>query len=483
MVRALLCACALLVVASSHAETGHGTGSAGIPESQTGRELVSFLKAYNTQDLDEERWKRWYSVYGPLEVKQVLDSTETDLTVWAQGTVTKGWIRLRVALKEEPPHELDGIGIVTGYVPEEALSPPTVRLTQSRLVEEASSYLDRLAAADYFSGTVIIARGGQPILARAFGQASKRHRVPNQVDTKYNLGSISKVFTAVGVAQLVDQGRLRFTDTIAQHLPGLDSAIAGEATIHHLLTHTSGTGRGAFHAEAFTDRQRHSVSDLLAMTIAPPDFEPGSDVHYSNEGFVILGAIIEKTSGSDYFTFIQRGIYDAIGMKDSGAFEADREIPNVATGYTHWRWKGNRDFAFEEGPRRNNDFMRALRGNPSCCTYSTAPDLLKFANALQNNFLSVGVTKALLGERVWLPGLPGTAGREGYAYGFEVLEVDGVLRIGKSGSIDGVSARLDMYPSLGYTVIVLSNYDTIGNLVVPDHLGTLVMATHGTAPQ
>ncbi|MGH9868466.1 MAG: serine hydrolase domain-containing protein [Candidatus Polarisedimenticolia bacterium] len=463
----------LLLVASGARAT-----AAGVPETPAGRELVSFLESYNARRLDEERWKRWFSIYGPLEVKQVAASADTDLSVWAQGGLTGGWVKLRIVLEEAPPHKLDGIGVTTGYLPEMAFAQAP--LTERRLVEEAGSYLDRLAAEDYFSGTVLIARHGKPILARAWGQASRRHGVPNGIETKYNLGSLTKVFTAVAVAKLVDEGRLRFDDTIAGRLPGYASRIADRATIHQLLTHTSGTGRGAFHAQAFSDRQRHSVSDLLAMTIAPPDFEPGTGVRYSNEAWIILAAIIEKASGMDYDTFVRKNVYDPAGMKDSGPFEADQDTPGVATGYTRWRWHGDRNFTFEDGPRRSNDFMRALKGNPSCCSYATAPDLLRFANALlENRLLSAGTTQTLLAEHVWQPEYPGAAGREGYAYGFELVKVGDVLRVGKAGSIDGVSTRLDIYPALGYTVIVLSNYDSIAHLIVADHLGTLVMATRG----
>src|SRR5688572_30261375 len=92
------------------AASGARASAAVVPETPAGRELVSFLESYNARRLDEERWKRWFSIYGPLEVRHVAASADTDLSVWAQGSLTRGWVKLRIVLEEAPPHKLDGIG-------------------------------------------------------------------------------------------------------------------------------------------------------------------------------------------------------------------------------------------------------------------------------------------------------------------------------------------------------------------------------------
>lgn len=445
-----------------------------LPDTPAGKEMGEFLKKYNAQSDKDPRWQRWFSVYGPVEFYSVEASSDYDLKIWVRGTLTKGWVQFRLVLEDAPPHKLDGIGITTGFRPKVTIKV-IKSLTSPQLIKNVGIYLNQLNKADYFSGAVLIAKDGVPIFRQAYGMASKRYNFPNQPDTKFNLGSVTKMFTAVATTQLAEQGKLSFNDTIAKHLPNYPNEIAKKATIHQLLTHTSGIGRGKWHNEAFQDRFVRPISEQLAMTIAPPNFEPGSDVRYSNEAWIVLAAIIEKVSGQTFYDYIQKNIYDRAGMKDSGAFEGDREIPNLATNYTHFRWKGERDFEFEAGARRNTNFMSAIRGNADGRTFSTVDDLNKFAVALKNHkLLNAESLKLLMTRHIELPAPSWSGIKEGYGYGLEIKSVGNLTYTGKAGSSDGVSTRFDMY-SNGYTVIVLSNYDSIGDLVVADYIRDLFL--------
>jgi CubicO group peptidase (beta-lactamase class C family) len=435
--------------------------------------LASFLEEFNTGRVEEPRWQRWRQIYGPVELVTVARSEEARLDIWTRGTLTGAYLGLSARMKPDTPAELDGIGAFTGLHP--ALPEPLPAVEAARLPEMVNAYLDRLAREDYFSGVVLVARGEQVIVTRACGRASARWGVDNTPDTRFNIGSITKMFTAVAVAQLVSAGRLSWHDTIRKHLPAYPDPQAETATIHQLLTHTSGVGRGRFHEEGIPSKTIRSLTDWLAIAPAAPDFPPGTDVRYSNEAFLLLGAIVEAASGMEFDRYLQERVYAPAGMRDSGNFHMDAETPRVATEYTRWRWLPGGEPVWDAGPRRMSVVRKGMKGGPWGLTHTTAPDLHRFVTALMSGRL---VERAhvdlLLKPHVDLPGFEGSDQKEAYGYGTEVRTVGGVLRVGKEGSTEGVSCRLDYFPASGFTVVVLSNYDSIGHLVVADYLAELV---------
>lgn len=173
-------------------------------------------------------------------------------------------------------------------------------------------------------------------------------------------------------------------------------------------------------------------------------------------------------------TTFKKNIYDRAGMRDSGAFEGDREVTNLATGYTNFRWKGERVFEFEAGERRNTTYMSPIRGSADARSFSTVDDLFRFEAALKSHkLLNAESLKLLTDRHVELPGPSGSGITEAYGYGLEIRTLADLTYTGKDGSVDGVSTRFDMY-SNGYTVIVLSNYGSISDLVVADHIRDLL---------
>jgi CubicO group peptidase (beta-lactamase class C family) len=220
-----------------------------------------------------------------------------------------------------------------------------------------SSYFDPLAAADVFSGAVHISKNGHVLFERAYGLADRATGLPNRTDTKFNLGSMNKMFTAVAVGQLVEQGKLTFDDTVAHWLP--DRAIDGadRITLHHLLTHTSDMG------DFFGPRFFSGGKDLLntlwdyfpLFESTPLAFEPGARWSYSNAGFIVLGAIVERASDEDYFDYVRGHLLRPSGMHDTDSYARDEQVPNLATGYTRFGPRG-----IEAGsPRPNIDTLPA----------------------------------------------------------------------------------------------------------------------------
>src|SRR5437763_11227801 len=184
----------------------------------------------------------------------------------------------------------------------EAAAPPR-KLTEAEVTESLAAYLEGLAKEDKFSGVVLVARGGKPFFVKAYGLADKTRNLVNNLETKFNLGSMNKMFTAVAIAQLAEQGKLAFDDKVGKLLPDYPNKdVASKVTIHHLLTHTSGLGsywNAKFDARRATIK---TVADYLGLFADEPLlFEPGARFEYSNSGFIVLGASLERGSGARHY--------------------------------------------------------------------------------------------------------------------------------------------------------------------------------------
>lgn len=317
------------------------------------------------------------------------------------------------------------------------------------VAKEVDAKLSKLTAEDKFSGAVLIAKDGRAIFQKAYGYADREAKIPNNLETRFRLGSMNKMFTSVAVAQLVQAGKLKYTDTLAQVLPDYpDKEIAQKITIHHLLTHTSGLG------DIFTpefDKKKdslHEIKEYLPLfTGKPLKFEPGKSWAYSNAGFIVLGLIIEKVSGESYYDYVQQHIYDAAGMKSSGSFPKTEKVANLAVGYMRQGADGKLVSNWETLPWRG---MSAGGGD------STLGDLLRFDQALRaHKLLNAEMTETILTGKVQ----PGPQENRKYAYGFEDHLLDGRHVVGHSGGAPGMNSELDIDLKKGYTIIVLANID------------------------
>jgi len=322
--------------------------------------------------------------------------------------------------------------------------------SDEEIVKETEIYLEQASAADAFSGAVLIAKDGKPIFKKAYGSADKSSNTPNNVDTKFNLGSIDKSFTAVSIAQLVQRGKLSFNDRISKYLPDYpNQTVAAKVTIHQLLTHTS--GMGMYFNDEFMKRRASlkTLSDLLPLFVNDPlDFEPGQKMQYSNSGYVVLGLVIEKLTGQNYFDYVRKHIFEPAGMTNTASYELDQKVPNLAIGYTNVGVTGRP----EPGPRKDSTPHLTGRGSSAGGGYSTLDDLLKFGQALMDHrLLNQQYTDVVLSNQM-PPGQP-PAG-----YGF-LVQVNGARAIGNNGGGPGINSTFSIYPELGYTVVVMSNYD------------------------
>jgi CubicO group peptidase (beta-lactamase class C family) len=331
-----------------------------------------------------------------------------------------------------------------------SLRPPApaadTKFSDRHITEELDAHLKKLAGADVFSGAVLVARGSNVLYEKAFGEANKDFKALNNVDTKFNLGSMNKMFTAVAVAQLIEAGKLSFDDPLGKFMPDFpDKEAAEKIKIKHLLSHTSGLGN--YFNRTFMEGSRarfRTIDDFLALAKDEKmQFEPGSKWQYSNTGMLVLGKIVEKVSGQNYFDYVRENIYKKAGMTSSDSFELDGVNPNLAVGY-------EKDYTDQGIVFRNNIFMHVIKGGPAGGGYSTVGDLLKFANALREGKL-VGkeYVKILTTPKPEL-------NSPGYGYGFIIGTNPDTF--GHSGGFPGISSELVMFPDSDYAAVVLSNY-------------------------
>jgi D-alanyl-D-alanine carboxypeptidase len=340
-------------------------------------------------------------------------------------------------------------------------------------VIEINQLVDDLSNKDTFSGTVLIAKGNEIIYQKAVGFANKESNIKSNIDTKFNLASMNKMFTGIAIAQLAEKNKLSYTDKVVKYLPNLPEKILGNITIEQLLTHTSGTGD--FHRMSnfmeIKDTAK-TINSYVALGINETLlFEPGAKFEYSNYGYILLGAVIEKISKTSYFDYVKNNIFSIAGMKNTDSYESDKTNENMAIGYAMPPpMPGETPKPMGEKIMRepNTPFIE-VKGTSAGGGYSSAIDLHKFSQALlsgkllSKNSLET-VTKGKVLMQFAMPPMPPNAKpmpmpEVKYGFGFGESFKNNIRIIGHSGGAPGVEGKIDIYPDLGYTVIVLSNYD------------------------
>jgi CubicO group peptidase (beta-lactamase class C family) len=254
------------------------------------------------------------------------------------------------------------------------------------LTAQLDRYVQTYVNLELFSGSVLVANKGKILLSKGYGMANYEHVVPNMPQTKFHIGSITKQFTAMAIMQLVAQGKLKLEDTIATIFP--DYPDGKDITIYQLLTHTSGIVEYLIMSSEIDFRKPITIAELVAhFKDKPLEFAPGSKYKYSNSGYVLLAAIIEKISGQSYETFLQERIFKPLGMHDTGLLQSTPLLAHRAQGYN-----------------RGADLENSIYYDPSVITgpgalYSTVENLYKWDRALYTESL---LSRSLL-LRLWEP--------------------------------------------------------------------------------
>jgi CubicO group peptidase (beta-lactamase class C family) len=381
---------------------------------------------------------------GGLRLESTEQSGENKVTAVLQARATEEWVSLTIVVEPDAAHKIGSFALSPGEPPANAVP---AGLSDEQIAAEMKRWGDKLAASGRLSGVVLVAKDGKPIFQRAYGLADRETNRANEMNSIFTIGSMGKMFTATAVAQLVDQGKLSFDEPVGKILPDYPTQdVREKVTVGMLLTHTSGLGD--FLGRRTPAMREHGVkaaAEYVALFASDPlKFEPGKGWSYSNAAFALAGAIVEKVSGQSYFAYVRDHIFKPAGMTGCDTNETRAVPARMVTPYGR-KEGGN----WNEREPAERDI-----GNPAGGSACTAPDLLRFALALQGGEL---VSKRTFAELIAPHSKPPFGG--GYGYGFEIRRQGDRRVVGHGGGFPGVSAKLDMFLEQGYVVVVLSNYD------------------------
>ncbi len=435
--------------------------SPALPDTPAAKQFAAWLAAFNSGDAatirtfweknDPERAKqtdqamRFRQQTGGFDFKKVEESTPTRLSGLVKERNSDQYGRFTVEVEASEPHKV--VKLAVNAVPTPTDIVPA-RLSQADALAALRTEMEKGATEDRFAGAAMVVKDGKPVFSAAYGLADREKKTPAKVSTQFRLGSMNKMFTATAILQLVQAGKFELTDTVGTILtdyPNQD--LAKKVTIHHLLTHTGGTG-DFFGPEFDTHRlELKTLQDYVKLYGKRGlEFEPGSKWEYSNYGFLLLGVIVEKVSGQNYYDYVAEHIFKPAGMTATASLSEDQVVPDRSVGYTKFdggsTWKPNIDTLM-------------YRGNSAGGGYSTVEDLTRFAAALvSHKLLDAKNTELLTTGKVETP-----RGGDKYAYGFFDHKVGGLRCFGHGGGAPGMNGELEICPESGYVIVALANVD------------------------
>ncbi len=448
------------------------TANTSIPDTTSARHFAAWLDAFNTGDktvllqfltkdfpshvgeIDAEA--NFRNQTGGFDLVKTEEATPTQFSGIVKERDSDQFARFVMEIEPREPHRIVRLDLRAIARPPEF---PMPRLTESEALTALRAKLEQAAAADRFSGTALIAKNGKPIFTAAYGLADRDKKIPITLATRFRIGSMNKMFTAVSVLQLAQAGKLQLSDPLGKYLtdyPNKD--LASQVTVEQALTHTGGTG-DFFGPEFDAHRlELRTLQDYVKLYgKRAPEFEPGSRWSYSNYGFLLLGLVVEKASGEDYYQYVREHVYRPAGMSSSDSLPENETVPGRSLGYT--RLGGGALW-------RNNSDTLPFRGTSAGGGYSTVGDLLAFANAIQNHkLLDAHYTMLLTTGKVDTPN------GEKYAYGFMDRTEGGVRTFGHGGGAPGMNGDLRICPTSGYVVVVLANLDPPAAQHIADFAG------------
>ena len=429
------------------------------PDTPAGNQAKAWLEVFNAGDAEKhkeflrknapsrldraEREMGLREMSGGFDIKKVEESTASKIVALVQERVSDQLVRFTMEVDANEPHQISRMSLQGIPRPTEFALP---HLSERDLLLLLRKKMGDVFVTGQFSGAVLVAKNGKIVFADAYGLADREKKTPNTLKTRFRLGSMNKMFTAVATLQLVQSGKLDLKAPFGNYLtdyPNKD--VASKVTIAQLLSHTGGTG-DIFGPEYDKNRlELKTLQDYVKLYgNRAPEFEPGSRWKYSNYGFLLLGVLVEKVSGKSYYDYVQDHIFKPAGMTGTASEPEEQTVADRSKGYT--RFGGG-------GLKPNTDTL-PYRGTSAGGGYSTVEDLLKFATALQTHkLLNAQYTEMLTTGNTDTP----LGGK--YAYGFIDANVNGTRCFGHGGGAPGMNGELKICPGPGYVVVVLANMD------------------------
>jgi len=329
------------------------------------------------------------------------------------------------------------------------------------------AYLDSLVSEEEFSGVVLIQGPTGVEFSGAYGFASRRWSVPCSPNIRFDTASMTKLFTAVAVLQQIEAGAFELETKAVEYLELAGTQISPDATVYHLLTHTSGIGddadeeAGERYEDLWIDRPNYAVTQtehfLPQFAQKPEVFAPGEGCRYCNCSYVLLGLMVERATGLSYRDYVTARVFEKAEMSRAGFFDRNIHEPAVAEGEEPIK---GADGTIREW--RGNLYSSPPIGSPDGGAHVMASDLVKFLHALQRGrLLGPEMTQAMFVPRErYRVRKSGKLHMMGFAFEFETSDDGAIHSYWKEGINVGVSGILRFYPATSRTVVVLSNMES-----------------------
>lgn len=323
------------------------------------------------------------------------------------------------------------------------------------------SYLALQTAQGAFRGSVLVGVNGHIAFEKGYGLANEEWSVANTPTTKFRIASLTKQFTGACILLLQERGLLSVHDPISKYVSDLPDAWK-LITLHQLLTHTSGIANFTERPQAESAVNRIGITPRQTLGIVasePLEFAPGTKLHYSNTGYILLGMVIEKVSGISYADFLQKNIFTPLGMENSGYDTAEKILSQRASGY-------KRD---EKGHITNADFIDMNGPFAAGGIYSNVEDMYRWNEALTKPSMLLSADSL----RQMFAVYPETTAYGGQNYGYGVVLTH---RFGKllyyHGGVDGFASAIQRYPTDRVCIVILENLDPATPWDVADHVAS-----------
>jgi len=415
------------------------------------RIFYDWLDAFNSGD--RARIKAVYARYADdPEPAFALEQAEDTCGVLVDRIATRSATKMTVLLRQRCLPGLQRLKLelaAPGAWKLKTLDIRALPLSGDGAIAATAAIAGRLAARDNFAGSLIIQRGDKRLLARSWGSMNRSSHRPITLDTPMFLASAGKMFTAVSVLQLVEAGKIELDAPVGRYLPDYPNAAMAKVTIRQLLTHRGGTGDiGILGRDDGANREKiHTIDDMIRLNDdRAPAFPPDSKAEYSNYGFILLGAVIERVTHGSYYDYVEQHVFKPAGMTTT-SFPDQDHLGGVAVGYTTFYGAESRKVA--------NTNVLPWRGASAGGGVASANDMLRFLNALKGGkLLSPSMFK-----------IATTAGATSW-YGMGFVVNSDQRSWGHGGHSYGMDVAVHYYGNIDTAFICLATRDMVCNRLI-----------------
>lgn len=387
-------------------------------------------------------------LYAPLEYHHtdIIKFNKASGTVYVMHIYGKKkgdimWKDFQLYIDNPPMQKINKLAFIAEVA--EPINLPNGAIQQAETLEWLNNYISKLISENDLSGSLLIAQGDNILIENYFGYSDTGKTVLINKNSLFGIASGGKMFTALSIAKLVEEKKINYNDRITKYIDGFaDKLKADKITVHHLLSHTSGVAQYWWGQKSESFSKANSINDHLKMVLdAGFKTEPGHEYEYNNSNYILLGAIIEKVTGIDYYTYVTDNIFKKANMKNSGYY--NHRARNVVTPLT----RSGQDNNWIEAERGSG------RGSSAGGAYSNARDILNFSLALRDNKLVHAETFrnmiAVKNNELNTP--------EDYGYGFIIQKSAQEITYGHGGTAQGVNFEFRYFPNQDITLVVFCN--------------------------